>query len=121
MATAGIPAVPAGRMRKSFKSREEWNERARRLAEQKHTTGTARYGGETARGHVWSVPSRSTDGAYDVLVSGDMATCPCPAGVWGRPCSHSGAALYGDRQRQEAEHQQGPSEAWAWWMAGGEW
>ena len=101
-------------------TRQEWNVRALELAHEKHLIGTPSYHHECEYGHVWRVPSRSGKGSYDVLARHDgRVECPCVAGSYGRPCSHAGATVAAEKMRQEARD--GPSDAWSWWLAGGEW
>ncbi len=103
-------------------TRDAWDVRAIALAEAKGARGTARYlrPHPSARGHVYRVPSRSGDGTYAVVAWGDGRTeCTCPAGQHGRPCCHAGDVLLAERVRLTPST--GPSDAWAWWMLGGEW
>ncbi len=84
-------------------TREEWDTRALELAEARQLTGAASYVHACEHGQVWRVPSRSGRGSYDVLarVNG-IVECLCTAGLYGRPCSHAGAALHGERMRLQA-------------------
>lgn len=113
-------AAATAKARSGRLTQAEWNARAEQLAEARHTRGTARSLGPAGDvGYVWRVPSRSSLEEYHVVARRDgVVVCPCPQGTWGRPCSHAGAALHGERQRQDTSE---PAVAWDWWMAGGEW
>lgn len=102
--------------------RQQWEARAIALAERKHTLHTARHIGINNLGaQLYQVPSRRHDGCHLVTVAmrGQAVVCDCAAGNWGKSCAHAGAAIIAERQRTRVET--GPSEAWAWWMNGGEW
>lgn len=61
---------------------------------------------------LWSVASGSTDTGHDVLLSVawdvmsrqpyPVLTCSCPAGRYGKPCSHVGCVLLSDERSPAA-------------------
>jgi hypothetical protein len=92
-------------------SRAQWEARAVVLAEEGHLVHSARLLGTGVHGErLWRVPSKSTGSCYVVHVWQHAgALCTCTAGLYGRACSHVGAALLGERQREaeaEAGHPQ---------------
>lgn len=101
-------------------TRVEWIARCLDLAQERHTIGTPRHVGQNVHGaQLWQVPSRTHDGCYLVTAWPHRSfSCCCTAGSYAQPCCHVGAVLHAEEQRTEtSEH----SEAWSWWMAGGEW
>jgi hypothetical protein len=98
---------------------ERWLERCVELAEQRLMTGTARYLGMRPSGsHLWKVDRRATGwSAYVVTAWLDgRYTCSCRSSLSQQPCSHIGAAWYGEQQREAAEHAPVLSEAYRWWL-----
>lgn len=73
------------------------------LAKARHTIGTARYAGTDDKGvALWYVPSRSQrHQVYFVkhAYRSAMPVCDCPSV---KPCSHIGAVLHAEQQRDEA-------------------
>jgi hypothetical protein len=117
-----MAAAPKTTMQ-TMQTRAAWIAHCVQLAEDRHSIGAARYIGTTDAGdHLYRIPSRTHDGCYLVTVypSGTML-CGCQAGVFRKPCSHVGAVLKAEEQRVAAERETGQSEAWSWWLAGGEW
>ena len=98
-----------------------WQTKALQLAEERHTIGTPRYIGTNDYGaQLWQVPSRTHDGCYVVTAWEDGTyTCGCTAGSYARPCCHVGASIKAEEQRTAVST--GPSEAWRYWLNGGEW
>ena len=97
---------------------ERWQARALELAERRHLTGVAPQIGTTAvGGRIYKVPSRSSDGRHVVIYfpAIDKYTCDCPSGIWGKACSHVGAALDAEHARETAERDTSPSQEWRWW------
>lgn len=87
--------------------REMWEARALELAEEKHTTGTARELASNELHAVYAVRKDSALGEYliHVVQLGDAVhrlRCDCLAGQHGRPCKHVGATLHALRQRERA-------------------
>lgn len=102
----------------------EWEARAIVLAEEHHLTGCARHIGETGTGaRLWKVRSQSSADGFHVVTFWEQTrgiVCDCVAGSYGRPCSHAGAALHGERQRERAMSSR-TDEAMRSWMNGGAW
>lgn len=85
------------------RTREQWNTRALELAEARGLVGTARVLAADSYRTVYGVRrSRPIGAEYVVLVTpcDGRATCDCLAGLHGKPCSHAGAALEAERERQ---------------------
>jgi hypothetical protein len=102
----------------------EWEARAIVLAEDSHLVHRARYLGQGIYGEsLWQVPSKSSDGGCYVVHIWQHAgaTCNCTAGSYARACGHAGAAILAERQKHQAERASGQSEAWRYWLNGGEW
>lgn len=111
--------------RTQTRTREQWERRALELAQTKHLDGTARVLCQDAYRVVYGVRRSWPIGAeWVVLVTprSGRVVCDCLAGLHDRPCCHAGAALHAERQRLEAHRRSSArSEAWQWWLHGGEW
>ena len=105
-------------------TREQWRERALELAEARHLDGTARLVSESELARVYRIPNGDRRGEGYLVrftLRRQEPHCECPAGAWGKPCGHAGAALHAEQLREAARRDRSPSEAWSWWLRGGEW
>lgn len=105
-------------------TRVEWEARAVALADQHHLIHRAHYMGQgLVEEALYQVPSRTHDGSVHIVrlysVTGRVS-CTCHAGTYGKACSHVGAALVADRQRQEALRTP-QDDAMRWFCHGGDW
>jgi hypothetical protein len=94
------------------------------LADQHHLIHRARYIGQGIVDEpIYQVPSRSAEGSVHVVhlyQHTGRTSCTCYAGNFGKACSHVGAALVADRQRQEALRTP-QDDAMRWYCHGGDW
>lgn len=116
-------AQPAVRSTRRSLTPEQRDARALALAEAHSLTGTAHLEAAGEIADIWRVPSADRRGVHYVrhFHHSDELRCDCLAAAYGRSCGHVGAVLHAERQRDQAQRETGPSQAWAWWMAGGEW
>ncbi len=98
-------------------------QRALRLAEQAHLTGTATLTANLPLGESFAVPSRDRCRLHHVFVDRVGIThCDCKAGQFGRACAHAGAVEHYRRQRAMAMTRvSNHDEAMANWLAGFAW
>ena len=107
----------------------QFKARAITLAEEAHLVHRARFLGTGVYvERLWQVPSTTADGTVYVVQVWPYtmgAVCSCFAHSLGhRACSHAGAALVGECQKQATERGSGGSEgdtALRWFAHGGEW